>query len=52
MGKTRRRGKRHDSGIGMGTLSEDESDGVDELSDGVGEFSLDGDDGVDVDMIE
>jgi hypothetical protein len=54
-GKTGRRGKRHDSGIGMGTLSEeDESDGVDELSDGVGEFSLDGDgdDGVDVDMIE
>ena len=52
-GKARRRGKRHDSGIGMGTLSEeDESDGVDELSDGVGEFSLDGDNGVDVDMIE
>jgi hypothetical protein len=52
-GKTGRRGKRYDSGIGIGTSSEeDETDGVDELSDGVGEFSLDGDDGVDVDMIE
>ena len=52
-GKTGMRGKRHDSGIGIETLSEeDETDGVDELSDGVGEFSLDGDDGVDVDMIE
>ena len=37
----------------MGTSSEeDETDGMDELSDGVGEFSLDGDDDVDVDMME
>jgi hypothetical protein len=52
-GKHGRRGKRSDSGIGMGTPSEEEeADGVDELSDGVGEFSLDGDDEVDVDMID
>jgi hypothetical protein len=52
-GKHGRRDKRSDSGIGMGTPSEeDETDGMDELSDGVGEFSLDGDDEVNVDMIE
>lgn len=52
-GKHGRHGKRSDSGIGMGTLSEeDEADGMDELSDGVGEFSLDGDDEVDVAMTE
>ena len=51
-GKHGKRDRRPDSGIGMGTLSEeDETDGVDELSDGVGEFSLDGDDEVDVDMM-
>ena len=52
-GKNERRRRSPDSGIGMGTLSEeDETDGVDELSDGVGEFSLDGDNDVDVDMME
>lgn len=47
-----RREKRCDSGIGMGTSSDgDETDGMDELSDGVGEFCLDGDDELDVDMM-
>lgn len=48
-----RRGKRSDSGIGMGTPSDEEqTDGMDELSDGVGEFSLDGGDEADVDAME
>lgn len=51
--KHARRNKRSDSGIGMETSSEGyDTDGMDELSDGVGEFSLDGDDEADVDMTE